>query len=33
MTEIGGFFRRTGNVVVPLTVRQILDDQLAQRLA
>lgn len=33
MTEIGSFFRRTGNVVVPFTVKDILDDRLAQRLA
>jgi hypothetical protein len=32
MTEIGSFFRRTGNVVVPLTVKDILEERLAQRL-
>lgn len=32
MVEINSFFRRTGNVVIPLTVRDILEDQLAQRL-
>jgi len=32
MMEIGNFFRRTGNVVVPLTVKDSLEDRLAQRL-
>ena len=33
MTEIGRFFRQTGNVIVALTVREILDDQIAMKLA
>jgi DNA modification methylase len=33
MTEISSFFRRTGNVMVPLTVKEILEDRLAHRLA
>ena len=33
MTEIDGFFRRQHTVIVPLTVREILDEQLAQKLA
>ena len=33
MTEIGAFFRRTGKVIVPFTVKEILDDQIAQKLA
>ena len=32
-TEIGAFFRNTGKVIVPLTVREILDEELAMRLA
>lgn len=32
LTEIDKFFRRTGRVIVPLTVREILDDQIAHRL-
>jgi hypothetical protein len=32
MTEISSFFRQTGNVVVPFTVKDILEDRLAQRL-
>jgi hypothetical protein len=32
MTEIGQFFKRTGKVIVPLTVGEILDDQIAQKL-
>lgn len=31
--EIGSFFRKTGKVIVPLTVREILDEELAQKLA
>ena len=33
LSEIGAFFRRTGKVIVPFTVREILDDQIAQKLA
>jgi hypothetical protein len=33
ITEIGAFFRNTGKVIVPLTVREILDEELAMRLA
>ena len=33
LTEIGGFFRRSGKVIVPLTVREILDEQIAMKLA
>ncbi len=33
MSEIGSFFRKTGKVIVPFTVREILDDQIAQKLA
>lgn len=33
MTEIDGFFRRQHTVIVPLTVREILDERLAQKLA
>jgi site-specific DNA-methyltransferase (adenine-specific) len=32
-TEIGAFFRNTGKVIVPLTVREILDEELAMKLA
>ena len=32
MTEIGQFFKRTGKVIVPLTVNEILEDQIAQKL-
>jgi hypothetical protein len=32
MTEISGFFRREHAVIVPLTVREILDEQIAQKL-
>ena len=31
--EISGFFKRTGKVIVPLTVREILDEQIAMKLA
>lgn len=33
MTEIGAFFRKSGRVIIPLTVREILDEQIAQKLA
>jgi DNA modification methylase len=32
-TEVGAFFRNTGKVIVPLTVREILDEELAMKLA
>jgi len=31
--ERGGFFRRAGKVIVPLTVREILDERIAMKLA
>lgn len=33
ITEIGSFFKNTGKVIVPLTVRDILDEELARKLA
>ena len=33
ITEIGSFFKRTGKVIVPLTVREIIDEQIAHKLA
>ena len=33
LQEISGFFKRTGKVIVPLTVREILDEQIAMKLA
>ncbi|HPW21241.1 MAG TPA: hypothetical protein PLE61_10570 [Vicinamibacterales bacterium] len=33
LTEIDGFFRRSHRVIVPLTVREILDEQIAMKLA
>ena len=32
-TEIGSFFRRTGKVIIPLTVREILEEEIAMKLA
>jgi DNA modification methylase len=32
-TEIDQFFRRTGRVIIPLTVSEILDEQIARKLA
>lgn len=32
MSEISSFLRKSGRVIVPLTVREILDDQIAQKL-
>jgi DNA modification methylase len=31
--EIGSFFKKTGKVIVPLTVREILDEEIARKLA
>jgi len=33
MHEIGAFFRKSGRVIIPLTVREILDEQIAHKLA
>ncbi|MBA3480565.1 MAG: restriction endonuclease [Pirellulales bacterium] len=33
LTEISSFFRKSGKVIVPLTVQEILDEELAQKLA
>jgi site-specific DNA-methyltransferase (adenine-specific) len=33
LMEISSFFRKSGRVIVPLTVRDILEDQIAQKLA
>ena len=33
LSEIGSFFKNTGKVIVPLTVRDILDEELARKLA
>lgn len=33
LTEIGRFFKQTRRVIVPLTVRDILDEQIAHKLA
>lgn len=32
-SEISRFFKQTGKVIVPLTVQEILDDQIAHKLA
>jgi len=31
--EVGAFFKRTGRIIVALTVREILDEEIASRLA
>ncbi|MGD0076924.1 MAG: hypothetical protein ABSD31_21755 [Candidatus Binataceae bacterium] len=33
LTEIDRYFRKTGKVIIPLTVQEILDEQIAQKLA
>ncbi|MGA2903690.1 MAG: hypothetical protein ABSD98_07655 [Candidatus Korobacteraceae bacterium] len=33
LTEVDAFFRREHTVIIPLTVREILDEQIAQKLA
>jgi hypothetical protein len=31
--EIDAFFRRSGRIIIPLTVREILEEQIARKLA
>ena len=33
LTEVDAFFRRQHTVIVPLTVKEILDERIAQKLA
>jgi hypothetical protein len=33
LTEIDAFFRKSGRIIIPLTVREILDEQIAKKLA
>ena len=33
MTEIGAFFKRTGKSIIALTVKDILEEQIAHKLA
>jgi ribosomal protein S6 len=33
LQEIDRFFRLTGNIIIPLTVREILEERIAQKLA
>ena len=33
MTEVGRFFKQSGKVINPLTVREILDEEIARKLA
>jgi len=33
LTEVGAFFRKTGKVVIALTVKEILDEEIAKKLA
>jgi hypothetical protein len=33
LTEIASFFRKSGRIIVPLTVGEILEDQIAHKLA
>jgi len=33
MREIGQFFKRSGKIIIPLTVKEILDEQIAAKLA
>ena len=32
LSEIDHFFRKTGKAIIPLTVREILDEQIARKL-
>jgi len=31
--EVDGFFRKSGRVIIPLTVREILEEQITSKLA
>jgi hypothetical protein len=33
LSEISGFFKRSRRIIIPLTVQEILDDRIAQKLA
>jgi hypothetical protein len=33
LTEIDAFFRKSGRIIIPLTVRDILNEQIARKLA
>jgi hypothetical protein len=33
LTEIDAYFRKSGRIIIPLTVREILDEQIAKKLA
>jgi hypothetical protein len=33
LTEIDAFFRTTGKIIIPLTVNEILNEQIARKLA
>jgi hypothetical protein len=33
MTEIDAYLRKSGRIIIPLTVREILNDQIARKLA
>ena len=33
MTEVSQFFKRSGKIIIPLTVREILDEEIARKLA
>ena len=33
LAGVDRFFRQTGNIIIPLTVREILDEQIARKLA
>jgi hypothetical protein len=33
LTEVGRFFKQSGKVIIPLTVREILDEEIARKLA
>jgi hypothetical protein len=33
LTEVGQFFKRSGKIIIPLTVREILEEEIARKLA
>jgi hypothetical protein len=32
-TKVSQFFKRSGKIIIPLTVREILDEEIARKLA
>ena len=33
LSEVDAFFRKSGRIIIPLTVREIIDEEIARKLA